>query len=105
MVNLKSGCSPSYLTNNLAKSDTYIAFVKNGFTKPMVSIYKLGDLENESLQADLIKSQYVEWDAKQECVHVNYLYINQKWYLAIGYIGFVELYNEDGTKRYFTSQS
>lgn len=49
MVNLKGGCSPSYLSNNLTKSDTYIAFVKNGFLRPMVSIYKLGDLENESL--------------------------------------------------------
>jgi hypothetical protein len=55
MVNLKGGCSPSYLTNNLAKSDTYIAFIKNSFIKPMISIYKLSDLENESLQADLIK--------------------------------------------------
>lgn len=105
MVNLKGGCSPSYMTNNLAKSDTYIAFVKNTFSKPMVSIYKLCDLENESLQPELIKFQYVEWDAKQECCHINYLYINQKWYLVIGFVGYVELYNEDGSKRYFTSKS
>ena len=50
MINLKNGCSPSYLSGNLAKSDTFVAYVKNGFGTSMVVIYKLDDIENESMQ-------------------------------------------------------
>ena len=76
MVNLKGGSSPSFIMNNLVKSDTYCAFINNSFQKPMVCIYLQVDLENECLQSDLIKFRSVSWDAKQECTHLNYLYIN-----------------------------
>ena len=70
----------------------------------MVQIFKISDLENESLHSDLIQSQNVEWDSKdKECTHINYLFINHKWYLIVGYIGEFEIYNEDGSKRYFSS--
>jgi hypothetical protein len=105
MVNLKGGASPSYITNNLVKSDTYVAFINNGFLKPMIQIYQLSDLENDGIQPELIKSKNIQWDPKMECSHINYLYINQKWYLLVGYVGFIELYNEDGSKRYFSSQA
>lgn len=40
-VQLKGNHSPSYLQNNLAKSDTYCALVKNGFLSSRIMIYKL----------------------------------------------------------------
>ena len=104
MVHLKNGQSASYINNNLVKSDTFIAFVKNGFSRSMVQIFKISDLENDSLHSDLIQSQNVEWESKdKECTHINYLFINFKWYLLVGYIGEFEIYNEDGSKRYFSS--
>ena len=34
------------MTNNLTKSDTYIALVKNAFIMSKVVIYKVNELEN-----------------------------------------------------------
>lgn len=53
-VNIKNGLSPNYLTNNLTKSDTYIAFIKNAFIMSKVVIYKVNELENQNLHSDLI---------------------------------------------------
>ena len=55
-VNMKNGLSANYLTNNLTKSDTYIAIVKNSFIMSKVVIYKVNELENHNLHADLITS-------------------------------------------------
>ena len=38
------------------KSDTFIAFVKNGSSRSVVQIFKIGDVENDSLHSDLIQS-------------------------------------------------
>ena len=106
MITLKNGQSPSFLNNNLVKSDTYIAFVKNGFQRSMVQVYRTQDIENETLQQELIQAQSIEWDSKEkECTHVNYLFVNKKWYLLIGYVGELEIYNEDGSRRYFCSSN
>jgi hypothetical protein len=56
MVQLKGGVSASYLSNNLIKSDTFVAFIKNGFTRSMITIYKTSELENDVLSSDLINS-------------------------------------------------
>ena len=45
-VNIKNGHSPNYITNNLTKSDTYIAFIRNAFIMSKVVIYKVNELEN-----------------------------------------------------------
>ena len=49
LVNFKGGVSHSYLLNNLAKSDTYVAVVKNGHQQSRIQIFKLNQLENDSL--------------------------------------------------------
>ena len=86
----------------MTRSDTFVAMVKNTFKQSKVVIYKIEDLENESLDPDLIEVKSIDWPCKdKECVHINYLYVNQKWYLLAGFVGSMEIYNEDGTKRYF----
>ena len=45
-VNIKNGLSPNYMCNNMVKSDTFVAMVKNTFSKSKIVIYKLEDLEN-----------------------------------------------------------
>jgi hypothetical protein len=45
-VHMKNGLSANYLTNNLTKSDTYIAIVKNAFIMSKVIIYKINEVEN-----------------------------------------------------------
>ena len=45
-MNIKNSHSPNYITNNLTKSDTYIAFIHNAFIMGKVVIYKVDELEN-----------------------------------------------------------
>ena len=48
----------------------------------------------------------LEWDSKKsECTHINYLLLNNSWYLFIGYVGGFDLYNEDCSKKYFQGNS
>ena len=42
----KNNLSPSYVTNNLTKSDNYIAFIRNAFIMSKIVIYKVSELEN-----------------------------------------------------------
>ena len=94
------------MCNNLVKSDTYIAFVRNAFIMSKVVIYKLNELENQNLHSDLISQQLIEWESKEkECTYINYIFINQRWYLLVCFVGSWELYCEDGSKKYFTGKS
>ena len=105
-VNIKNGLSANYLCNNLTKSDNFVALAKNSFTKNKIIIYKLKELENESLPGDAISHETIEWDHKvQECVHINYVLINESWYLVVGYLGYLDIYNEDGSRRYYSGNS
>jgi len=83
-----------------------VAIVKNAFLTSKVVIYKINELENQNLHSDLISQELIEWDSKEkECTHINYHYINQRWYLLVCFIGMIELYSEDGSKRYFAGTS
>ena len=53
-VTPKNNLSASYITNNLTKSDNYIAFIRNAFIMSKIVIYKIGELENQNLVGDLI---------------------------------------------------
>ena len=106
LVHLKSGFSPSYIPGNLAKSDTHVAFVKNGSLKSRVIIYKLEDIENEEMDPEAVKFKTVEWEAKSaECTLINYVCLNNRWYLLLGYVGSFEVYSEDGSKMYHKGQA
>ena len=103
-INLKHGLSPNYLLNNLTKSDDHVAIVKNAFGTSKICVYKLKDLENEMGGEALCKT--IEWDSKdKECTHIAYHYVNNTWYLVAGYVGIIEFYSEDGSKRYFQGNS
>ena len=92
------------MPNNLARSDTFVAMVKNSFGSSKIVIYKIQEIENESLQSDLIQPILIEWEGKEkECTHINYVFMNDKWYLVLGFIGFCNVYCEDGSKKYYQS--
>lgn len=101
VINLKNGLSPNYLMNNFKRSDNFCACVKNSFGKSSIVIYSLEDLENDSTPPDMVEQKTIEWESiDKECTHINYLKINNNWYLIVGFIGQYEIYNEDGTKKY-----
>ena len=50
----KNSLSPSYVTNNLTKSDNFIAFIRNAFIMSKIVIYKVGELENQNLVGELV---------------------------------------------------
>jgi hypothetical protein len=103
-INLNNGQSPSFLFNNLVKSDNYAAYIKSSFGTSKIVIYKVRDLENQSLPKEETSScNTIEWDAKlKECTHLNYLCLNQTWYLLLGFLGKFEVWSEDGSKNYFS---
>ena len=102
-VNPKNAVSANYMCNNLTRSDNFVALVKNSFQNNKIIIYELSELENEGLHGDLITHETIEWSAKEkECTHLNYLYIMESWYLVVGCLGYMEVYNEDGSKRYYS---
>lgn len=106
LVHLRSGFSPSYMTGNLAKSDTHVAFAKNGSLKSRVIIYKIEDIDNQDMDPEQVKFKTVEWEAKAaECTHINYVCLNKRWYLLLGFVGSFEVYSEDGSKRYHKGQA
>mmetsp|Transcript_17454 Transcript_17454/g.29374 ORF Transcript_17454/g.29374 Transcript_17454/m.29374 type:complete len:106 (-) Transcript_17454:802-1119(-) len=102
MITLKNAVSPSYLLNNLVKSEKYAAYAKNGYMVSKVCVYRISDLLDSKLSSDqFTQHSQIEWESKKkECTHLNYLKFNGLWYLVVGYLGFLEVYSEDGSKRY-----
>ena len=100
-IALQHGSKPSYLPNNLTRSDNYLASVKNGFSQIKINLYKLSDLENESL-SEVSSCKSIDFDPKEreECVHLKYHQINGEWYLLVGFVGHLEVFNENGNLRY-----
>lgn len=106
LVHLKSGFSPSYISGNLIKSKNYVAFVKNGSLKSRVIIYKVSDIEDPNMDPESVKFKTIEWEAKaSECTHINYINLNGRWYLLLGFIGSYEVYTEDGVSKLHKGQS
>ena len=53
-----------------------------------------------------MKQITIEWEPKdKELTHLNYVFINKRWYMIVCYVGIIEVYNEIGTKRYFEYKS
>lgn len=105
-VNIRSGCSPSHICGNFVRSDTYVATCKNSVKTSKIILYNLVELETVGLQSDQITQKFIEWNAQEkECTHINYLKIGKAWYLILGFVGHFEVFNEDGSKKYFTTTS
>jgi hypothetical protein len=105
-LQLKQGYSPSYLPNNLTKSENFLAYLKNTFTKSRVIIYKMQDLEDRSADVDEIAPISIIYESVDyELTHVNYLHLNSKYYLLVGYVGGFEIHSEDGSRKYFSGNS
>ena len=105
-MHLKCGFSPSYISGNLIKSKNHIAFVKNGSLKSRVVIYKIADIEDQSMDPEKVQFKTIEWEARAgECTHINYIQMNGRWYLLLGFIGSYEIYSEDGASKYHKGQS
>jgi hypothetical protein len=98
-INFKSGSSPSYLKGNLVNSNDLVAFVKNTTAGGKVFFHKYGDLQNESLPSELLTPTTIEWENK-ECTHINMVKLGDTFYLVLGFVGYLQVYNEDGSKRY-----
>ena len=102
-VRLKDGLSVSHLFNNLTRSDFYVAYAKNGFLKSGIPYFQLSEIENEKIAAeDIATNKMIKWESKEsECTHIAYQLVNGVWYLIAGFIGSLEVFNEDTTKQYW----
>ena len=106
LVHVKSGFSPSYISRNFIKSKDHVAFVKNGSLKSRVIIYKVADIEDPNMDREKLKTKTIEWEAKAaECTHINYINLNGRWYLLMGFIGSFEVWSEDGANKLHKGQS
>lgn len=53
-----------------------------------------------------MSQKVIEWNSSEkECTHINYVKMGKVWYLVVGYVGHFEVYNEDGTKQYYNTNS
>jgi hypothetical protein len=64
------------------------------------------DIEDRSLSCEEIAPICIIYESVDyELTHVNYLHLNSKYYLLVGYIGGFEIHSEDGSKKYFTGNA
>lgn len=83
-----------------------MAYLKNTFTKSRVIIYNIQDLEDRTQDGEEIAPISIIYESVDyELTHVNYLNLNSKYYLLVGYIGGFEIHSEDGSRKYFTGNS
>ncbi|OMJ95539.1 hypothetical protein SteCoe_1143 [Stentor coeruleus] len=93
METLSLPVSVSLLHSNLVASDTTLAFVSNIKPNPQIHLLSLDSLKTPNLHNSLVK-----YKSEEEVLHINYLKVNNKWYLILGFYQSLQIWNEDGTR-------